>query len=221
MPGSQADYTIKVSNVGTATANAPLTVTDTLPAGETFVSSSLGGNVCTSTAGPGQTVVTCTLQQSLAAGADTSFTVRVQFSASATGTLTDCAAIGASQSCVPTTMPDLKIVKTGASSARPGDTLPYTLTITNTGTVPATGFTVTDTLPAGLTLGTITQGSFTCLAGGAINCTFPGTLAPGGVTSLSFTATLANPYTLPSVINTAVVGPTDGTPDDNTSTWPT
>ena len=32
--GTQVDYTIKVTNNGTATANAPITVTDTLPVGE-------------------------------------------------------------------------------------------------------------------------------------------------------------------------------------------
>jgi len=144
----------------------------------------------------------------------------VQFG-NVSGNFTDCARVGDSQSCVTTTLqkPDLSIVKTGPTTIKPGQVMNYTLTVENIGPIPTSGFVVTDTLPAGLTLNNITQGAFTCAAGGAINCTHPGVLAPGGKAVISFSATLAAIYTAPSVINTAVVNPTDDTPLNNTSTW--
>lgn len=46
---------------------------------------------------------------------------------------------------------DLNVTKTGPAYAVPGEALTFTVTVTNTTAVPAAAYTVTDTLPAGLT----------------------------------------------------------------------
>ena len=68
-PGDLLTYTILIENHGTH-ANAPGTVTDTLPAHTTFVSASAG---CTAAAG----VITCPVAP-LAVGASVSYTVTVR-----------------------------------------------------------------------------------------------------------------------------------------------
>lgn len=68
--GSTAAYTLTVTNNGTDVETGPVTVTDTLPSGLKYVSSSGSGWTCTSAAGSGSTtVVTCTQNGPIAAGA--------------------------------------------------------------------------------------------------------------------------------------------------------
>ncbi len=105
----QGTYTLTASNSGSAAATN-VTVTDSLPVGETFVSSS--NSTCAVSAGAGTVAGTgpgnsqtlaCTIA-SLAAGANTSFTVTVSYGPNVSGTLTDCATVPgqATPSCVPT-----------------------------------------------------------------------------------------------------------------------
>jgi len=116
--------------------------------------------------------------------------------------------------------PDLGIVKTGPASAKPGEQLVYTLDVTNTGTVPTSGFTVTDPLTPGLNLVSASGPGFTC-TGPGVSCTFPGTLNAGNKVTVTVAATLSSAFSGNSVANTATVGPPDGTPSDNTSNWVT
>ncbi len=84
--------------------------------------------------------------------------------------------------CVEDTPPDLEIVKTAspAGAVSPGDTITYTIEVTNNGPGSATAVTVTDTLPTGVTYVpgsssatywvdqiTVVPGSFTHNYGGA------------------------------------------------------
>jgi uncharacterized repeat protein (TIGR01451 family) len=117
------------------------------------------------------------------------------------------------------TSPDLKVVKTGPTQAvRPGDQVSYSLVVSNTGTAGTSSVTVSDSLPAGLTLVSAAGTGFICSGGPNVVCTYSGTLAAGASASIALVTTLASTYTGATVANTAVVTPTDATPSDNTST---
>jgi uncharacterized repeat protein (TIGR01451 family) len=86
VPGSNSTYLINVSNLGTSDEGGTITVTDTLPAGLTYVSAGSGGTGWTCGA-VGQ-VVTCTRSGPLASGASTpSLTLTVAVAAGTTGTI--------------------------------------------------------------------------------------------------------------------------------------
>ena len=73
--------------------------------------------------------------------------------------------------------PDLVVTKTdGVTAASPGDTLTYTLTITNIGNQGATGVTVSDTLPANTTFVSASDGG--AFNGGVVTWNI-GTVAAG------------------------------------------
>jgi uncharacterized repeat protein (TIGR01451 family) len=104
--------------------------------------------------------------------------------------------------------PDLTIAKNGPLSAAAGGPLTYTLTVNNTGTATATGIKVTDTLPTGYVIGTVSATSlFTCgVAGQTVTCT-------GGQVNAGASGTITINGTAPAVAstltNTAVVDPDD------------
>ena len=128
-------------------------VTDTLPAGMQFVSASAG---CTQTSG----TVLCDLG-TIADGGSGSATIAVN--AVAEGDQVNSATVASDTAdpdpsensasvtvlVGPTT--DLSIVKTGPPVVAAGGQLTYTLTARNDGPSAATGVTVTDQLPAGMT----------------------------------------------------------------------
>jgi RHS repeat-associated protein/uncharacterized repeat protein (TIGR01451 family) len=104
----------------------------------------------------------------------------------------------------PVSAPQLTIVKTASSATLTvGTSASYTLKVTNTGTAPTTASaTVSDTIPNGLTIGTLPAGC--SAAGQAITCAIASGLATGASTSfvISVTPTAA---AMPSVTNTASV----------------
>jgi uncharacterized repeat protein (TIGR01451 family) len=116
-PGGTGTYTLTVSNAGVVAAKN-VAVTDTLPTGETYVSSvdsntssgtcSLGGTAVSGTSPGAAQTITC-MVDSLAAEADSqpgtaTISVTVSYAADATGSLTDCATVlnQATPSCVTT-----------------------------------------------------------------------------------------------------------------------
>jgi uncharacterized repeat protein (TIGR01451 family)/LPXTG-motif cell wall-anchored protein len=114
--------------------------------------------------------------------------------------------------------PDVAVVKGGPAAASPGDDLTWTITVSNTGTVPATGVTVTDALPAGTTLVSVSGTGWSASGTSDLTLSLAGELAAGASSTVTVVATLAADYAEATVSNTAVVTPSDGTPDDNTST---
>jgi uncharacterized repeat protein (TIGR01451 family) len=102
--------------------------------------------------------------------------------------------------------------------ATPGGTLQYNLTVTNQGPNPATGVTLTDTLPAGLTLTSATSGQGTCNPGPPISCAL-GTVASGQSVPVTLvtTVTAANPGTLVNTV-TLTSGVADPNPGNNSVT---
>ncbi len=185
--GSTFSYVITVGNAGPANATG-VVVTDTLPAGLSFVS----GAGC-SAVGP---VVTCTVG-ALASGstAGVSFIVN----ADAIGTWTDTASVSGgqpdldlsnnskSESTTVQAVTDLE-VSSKTDSADPvlhGDTFSYTIAVRNNGPSDATGVVVTDTLPAGL----VFFSSPDCSAVGPIVTCSVGALASGSSASVTFAVT--------------------------------
>ncbi len=92
-----------------------------------------------------------------------------------------------------------------ATTAKPGDTLTYTVTIRNNGPIGATGTSVIDTLPAGLTYqsSTPSQGSVIVGAGGQLTYSL-GNMAVGATATITIT-TKINDNASGVLTNTAVV----------------
>ncbi|MEK7639611.1 MAG: SdrD B-like domain-containing protein [Patescibacteria group bacterium] len=158
-PGDPISYTVKVKNIGTDTAvNAVMT--DTLPAGFTFVSTS---PVATSIVGQ---TGTWNLGD-MAVGAEKTITYTVNVTPGTTaGTYDNIAKAKANnapevstkvpvQTRVPqvlgeTTNPVLQLRKSvSKATVAPGDTVTYTVEIKNTGTGSAINVILTDLLPVG------------------------------------------------------------------------
>jgi uncharacterized repeat protein (TIGR01451 family) len=117
---------------------------------------------------------------------------------------------------------DLGLSKSGPGTASPGDELLYALDVTNVKGTPATAFTVTDTLPNGLSYISAAGTDFTCAAALrlVITCTYAGNLAVGQSVQIVVRVLLLDTFQGTTVTNTAVVDPgrsdTDAT--NNTDT---
>src|SRR5439155_12009417 len=102
--GQPATYTFVVRNLGTAATNAAITVTDTLPAGLTYLSGSGAGVTFTASGG----VVTARYTGSLAATPDDSlmFTLTVGVDAAALPSVTNAAVVATAGDSDPPNGPD-------------------------------------------------------------------------------------------------------------------
>jgi len=172
--GENAIYNITVNNVGPNTEPGNIIVTDTLPAGLSFVSGTgLGWNCSAS----GQ-IVTCTRTGNLAVGTNTStITLTVAVSAAALPSITNTASVvgtnfdnqsGNDQSTVTVTVntgPNISLQKTmitiqdpvnGTTNPKaiPGALTEYTITATNTGpgTADNNSIIITDSIPSNTAL---------------------------------------------------------------------
>ncbi len=116
-------------------------------------------------------------------------------------------------------MADLEISKTdNPDPVTAGGALTYTLAVTNTGPSDATGVTVTDTLPAGVTYvsATPSQGSPCNEAGGTIICNFD-SIANGNNVAVTIVVTV-HASTTGTLTNTAEITATTSDPDPNNNT---
>ena len=214
-PGGTATYTIVVTNAGPSNA-ASVTVSDPLPAGVT-----LNGNAtCVGSGAANCGAVTGTTGQtsfgttgaSIAAGAGNflTFTAPVAFAAGMvtnplvnTVTATDPTSplATASDSDARAAVAALAVTKTdGSATYTPGGTATYTIVVTNAGPSSAGNVTLTDPLPAGVTL----SANAACVPAGAATCgtvtgttgqtslgTTGATLGAGAGNSLTFSAPVA------------------------------
>ena len=112
---------------------------------------------------------------------------------------------------------DLKVAKTGSpGSLILGNNLTYTLTVTNNGPDNATGVTVSDTLPTGVSFVSASTSRGSCGGTATVACNL-GTLGPSQSATV---AIVVNMNTVGSVTNTASVGGDrkDSVSSNNTST---
>ncbi len=121
-------------------------------------------------------------------------------------------------------VPDIGVSKTdGRASAAPGDTLVYTLTISNVGLVAAPNVRITDTLPANVAFVSASNGGSN--AGGVVTWPVVTTLTIGSSLTRTVTLQVNNPIAagVTQLVNTAQAthdgtnGP-EPTPLDNTAT---
>jgi uncharacterized repeat protein (TIGR01451 family) len=131
-------------------------------------------------------------------------------------TVGGCSTTPATPPVLPPTT-DLVLTKTHSGNFVVGTNGTYTITVGNIGGTPSAGsYSVTDTLPAGLTLVSATGTGWTCSdVGQTITCTSSTAIAPGGPSPNTITlVVMPGPAAVPSVINTATIsggGDTVGT----------
>jgi large repetitive protein len=238
--GQDLTYTITVTNAAGAANAAGVTVTDVLPSGVNVVSVSDNlGNTLTSN---GTTIIntngtiTDTLGNVAAGAADT---LTVVVTPSQTGTLTNTAQVATTtanssqntSATIQTTVnpnngnqANLSITKTASPSpVTVGQDLTYTITVTNAaGAANAAGVTVTDVLPSGVNVvsvsdnlgNTLTSNGTTIVnANGTITDTL-GNVAAGVVDTLTIVVT---PRQTGTLTNTAQVSTTTANSSQNTS----
>ena len=177
--GQSITYHLTVSNGGPDAATG-VTLTDTVPAGTTFVSATPSQGTCTS-------AVTCSLG-SLAKNATA--TVDIVVRATQAGTVNNSAGVtgnepdpnGANNTATASTTvnpaADLSVTKTDSPDpVLRGGNITYHVTVGNSGPDAATGVTLTDNVPAGTTFVSATPSQGTCTS--AVSCNL-GTVANGG-----------------------------------------
>ena len=214
-------FTIEVTNEGTSDAenvrisdlvDATLTVTGATiaPAGD-----------CSATTGNN---VDCTVP-SLAPGASATVTVTFDVDAAVTPTtITNTADVTSDEVTTPVTpstsvdvtaVTDLAVAKTSSPDPYvPGDTITYTVVVSNVGPSTATAIGLTEVLPDDLTDVTFapSAGDYDAATGNWTGLTIPA----GDTATLIVTATVPADQ-LGALINTVVVDPADGTSDPDLS----
>jgi uncharacterized repeat protein (TIGR01451 family) len=240
-PGGQVIYTVTATNTGTVPAPDTI-VSDPMPtgiAGMSWACAPSGGAVCPSASGSGalnETLATFpaggavkyTITATAAASNLPAVVVNTATAAPPAGSVCDDGSKPPCDSVVTNpSVPVVRIAKTSNALAAltPGDSVTYTVTVTNTGTVPAPGTVVSDPIPAG-----IASANWTCAATGGAVCpsasgngaltetiaTFPAS----GVVTYTITATVAASGLPVSVVNTATAVPPTGGVCGNGSTPP-
>ncbi|MEM6472547.1 MAG: SdrD B-like domain-containing protein [Planctomycetota bacterium] len=197
-PSSNVTYTIALTNAGPSTATN-VVLTDDVPTGMTFVSGTLEGQAATLN-GSTVTFPAITLDDDETVNATLIFTV----GADASGTITNTASVTADAGETDTTnntatadvtatpQADLTVAKlVDQTSVQSGDTLNYTVTVTNNGVSTAVDPTATDTLPSGVTFvsGTGPNNEALTATNGVVTVTGDD-LAPGGSFQFTIVATV-------------------------------
>ena len=236
VPGVDVTYTITVTNEGVGDV-AGAVVTDHLPSGTTFVSATNGA--IHDGGSPG--IVTFAPSSLAANGGTASFQITIRPDAARTGNLVNEATVATppgttdptpgnnTSTDINTATPrvDLAITKTdGQTKYSPGQSLTYTIEVSNAGPSFARGAVVADTIPAVMTnvnwtaayTGTNSNGPVSG-SGNAINETID--LAVNGTAIFTVTGTV-DPSATGDLENTARVfvppGFTDPTPGNNEAT---
>ena len=204
-------YTPTVTNNGPETENGVI-ATDILPAGLTYVSSSVTQGSVSEPRG----TVTASIG-TMALGVSTDVTINVTADASTSGTVINNASVTGDQFDInasnnatnePTTVTpvvDLSITKTdNPDPVDSGATLAYTVVVTNNGPSTATGVVMTDTLPAGVSFTSASTTNGTVGGAGNIVTANLGTLASGASATILVNVRVDD-STLGSILNTAVV----------------
>ena len=209
--GGALTYSVDVFNFGPLDATG-FTLTDTLPAGVTFVSATPDQGSCAESAG----IVTCdlgTVERSQNVSAEIVVTVPTSI-----GTITNTASVEADQDDLNpddnTSSEDTEVVEPGTAdlevtqsdSSDPagfGSELTYVVVVSNAGPATATDVSLTDTLPTGVPLVSATPSQGDCeTSAGTVTCDL-GSIARSEQAFLDVVVTAPSEVT--TITNTAVV----------------
>jgi len=212
MAGLNGTYIVTVGNAATASATSgTVTVAENLPTGMALLAMSGRGWTCGAPAVPA-----CTRSDALAGGSSyPAITVTVNVSAAAAAQLTGqvsvsgggAATAGAEDLTLVTPAPALSIAKTHSGSFTQGQAgAAYTVTVSDAASAgPTSGLvTVTDTLPSGLTLVSMTGAGWFC----SFNSCFrsDSLAASSSYPSITVTVNVASNATSPQVNSVSVSG---------------
>ncbi len=175
-PGKRVTYSLTAANLGSTDALPGWSVTDVPPAGLTNVSLAGAGYICVALTCTSDTAIPAgghaapvTVTATVAAGT-TGLVRNVAYTSPVAGEVTEVVVLGTppaagadttggtnndSHADLTSDVYDLALAKTADTSvAKLGEAITYTITIANQGTVDSGGYTVTDLVPAGLTVDT-------------------------------------------------------------------
>lgn len=229
IPGQTLTYTLVVDNHGPSDATG-VQVVDTLPGQVVFVSAVSSQGSVSGSAG----TVTAELGN-LAVGEQATVTIVVEVAASASGTLLNTATVTGNETetnlenntdqATTIVEPRVDLVIFKADSPDPvmaGEQLTYTLSVLNNGPSTATGVTVVDTLPAGVTYQSATSSQGTVARSGDTITVSVGELASGASATVTILVTV-DPATRGTITNEATVtgNETDTDPTNNRDDEPT
>jgi uncharacterized repeat protein (TIGR01451 family) len=223
LPGQTLTYTVVVSNTGTAGVTGTA-VTDPIPAdftSDSYTATQTGGASGYTPSGTGS----ITDIVALPAGSSITYVITGTVSSAATGTLTNTATVTPTAGTVKTAtdadnLADLSVTKSdnagGPSNGVviPGQSLTYTIVVSNTGTGNATGVTVADSMPVNLTgttwTATQTGGASGYSPTGSGNISDIVSLPAGSTITYTVTGTVS-PTATGTLANTVNVTPANGT----------
>jgi len=232
--GANGTYELFVQNVS-AVNSGSFAVNMTLPTGLTYVEANGANAGCI---GSSQSA-SCSHIGHLEPGASTGFNVVVAVGAAAIPSVTVSASVDGRQivcdlsnnaandlttvETAQATLPDLSMTLSHIGDFTVGTNGTYELLVRNLSTVASAGFTVTDTLPAGLTYVSFSGPGASCIASGqTVTCDHDGGLDGGASTGI-YIEVAVGASAVPSVTNTATVisDVADGSPANDTDTDPT
>lgn len=205
--GQILTYYLDVANNGPSDAIG-VTLSNMLPAGVSLISAEPGQGSC-----GGTTAISCFLD-TIPAGGDV--LVVIQVTADTPGSLTDTASVTSSvhdpdtsnnDAAVTSTVtgPEADLALTLTANPHPvlvGQALTYTLSVSNAGPFDATGVTLSDVLPAGVTLVSVQPSQGSCEGTATLSCSL-GALAVGEEASV--VVQILSPNQAGSITDTASV----------------
>ena len=238
-------YTLTFANTGQTKATGTQVI-DTLPAGVTFGSATLNGSAVT----PGQSGQQLTFANvksssdavagEVSAGASGKIVINATVGTGASGSLVNTASVSSTQTSAVNAMATTTVINPGGggtpalaisltadrSTAQPGDTVTYSVTVVNIGTASANAVQLSDVLPVSSyytfgvcsggcinSSGTLTWNAGTLAVGASATYTFTmiagGTGLPAGVTVIPDTASASATSVAPvtsATVNVALNG---------------
>ncbi|MFI5429486.1 hypothetical protein [Aeromicrobium sp. UC242_57] len=230
--GEAVKYSVKVTNHGPSDTDGPIVVKDVIPTGMTYDSFSGTGWACELGEDDDEGKVVCTHAGGLVDDADSTFSLTFDVGVGAgPATVNNVVTVDGpntdpdtdnNNDTDPTVIDDqanIKVTKAAAvDTVDAGDNVSWTIKVTNDGPSTADSISVIDTLPAGLSIVSISGEGWTC-SDSSISCT-RATLAPGVAPDITVVTKVGSGVAAETELTNAVEVSTStegDDPDDNES----